>query len=283
MKCEFEEKQYEQLLNMELAGTKQILYVPGQVFENVIGIDAAIYSRSRRFWRLWRFRPSWPPGVYLEPRFWDWTGKELDDDAFPKFRFNVFVQHKRPEYISSRLGREYRYWNRPYFRYDLNASQQHVLHKLEQKVSSSAIVVYACAAFWQLKELWDLNRNRTLVENSSFVQPYNLSGHQRYTFIRDGNIGKAFSEPLDIESIDLVKEIDRMFEVGEHFENNTGFIYSLYRSIMEVVRDLDEDHRIGFVSLLEHIGIPPHELAGSLISILIFAFLTGTIWGIAYE
>ena len=40
MRCEFEEKEYEQPLNYELAW-KQRVWSPGQLFENKLGFDAA--------------------------------------------------------------------------------------------------------------------------------------------------------------------------------------------------------------------------------------------------
>jgi len=290
MKCEFEEKQYEQYLNIELAGKRKILFIPGQVFENIIGIDAAIFSKNSTFWGFWnsyfrfpKFWFWWKPGVYLKPKFWDMIEEELNSEAFPKFKVNIFIQYKRPEYISSFRGREYRYWNQPYFRYDIKAHQQKALYKLEQQIFRNAIVVYACPAFWRSRELWEFYGNHKLIKNSNFVQPHILNGHQRYTFINSGNIGKAFSYHANIESINLIKEIDRIFETGEQFNNNTDFIYSLYRSIIKVVEDFEDDYRVIFKLISESIKIPQHELARIIINILIFTFVTNIVWGIGYK
>ncbi|MBA7652011.1 hypothetical protein ES703_59840 [subsurface metagenome] len=290
MKCEFEEKQYEQLLNNELAGKRRILYIPGQVSENIFGIDAAIFSKNRKFWKLWNNRLSyfkiwslWKSGAYMKPETWDIMEEELNSDTFPKFKFNIFVQYKRPTYLSNPLGREYGYWNHPYFRYDIKAHQQKVLYTLEQNVSSNAIVVYACPAFWRFRELWDFNERHKLIENSNFVKPHKLNDHKRYSFINGGDVGKAFSNHVDIEGIDLIKEIDRMFEVAEQFKNNSDFLYSLYESIIKIVENLEEDYRIGFELILKYIKIPQHKLAMSIINILIFIFVTNTVWSIGYK
>ena len=170
MRCEFEERQFEQYLNMELVGKRKILYVPGLLFEKTLGIDAAIFSKNPKFWGLWSpywkmppFMRWWKPGVYLDKNLWDLGEEELTNGTFPKFKFNLFIQHKRPVYIKSPLGREYRYWNLPYFRYDLTTHQQIILGKLEQNVTSNAIVVYACPAFWKFQELWKFFSKRKLI------------------------------------------------------------------------------------------------------------------------
>ena len=289
MQCQFEEKQYEEPLNREL-GTR-VPYIPGQVFENIIGIDAAIFSKNQKFWRLW-FKKHWwwppfflryKPGVYLEPEFWDLAEENLNRDEFPNFKFNLFIQHKRPEFISSSLGKEYKHWRRPYFRYDLNPRQQDILNRLEQKVSRNAIVVYGCPAFWRLAELWSFIKSHGLIDNSNFIKPHDLNGHQRYTFVSSGKNGEAFSEPEDeIEGLILLEEINRMFDREIEFRSNTDFLYSLSTKILRVIEESDKEVREGFILITEYIRAPQHELARSIINILTFTFITSLSWGIGY-
>ena len=294
MRCEFEEKQYGEPLNNELSSRAPI-YAPGQVFENKIGIDAALFSKNPKFWRLWQKRHRWLPpflpgyktGVYLEPELWDYIEETLNSDAFPQFKFNLFMQHKRPEFISSSLGKEYKRWRQPYFRYDLTPRQQDILYRLEQKVSANAIVVYGCPTFWRFRELWSFSKSHRLVENSNFVQPHDLKGHERYTFINSRKKGKAFSEPVDIERLVLLEEIyKRLSKERIEFRSNTDFIHSLSKKIMEVMEESDKEFREGFISMTEYISAgantPIHKLAKSVMRILIFTFMTDISWGVGY-
>lgn len=282
MECEFEEKQYEEPLNHELSWKRRIWYTPGQVFEQRIGIDAAIFSKNPLFWALWNEERKWKGGVILEPKLWSIAEKALNADTFPKFRFNLFIQHKRPEHIASAAGREYKHWLQPYFRYDITGHQQRTLCRLEQNTSLNAIVVYACPVFWKLKELWQFIRGK-LVENSNFVRPYTLESHQRYTFIRGGNVGKAFSEPEEIESVRILGEIDKMFERRIAFENNTQFITTLARQIKVVIEESEREVRDSYFSMAENVRFPEHELGISVMTIMIFNFITNISWGIGYD
>lgn len=164
MECEFEEKQYEQLLNIELAWRGSV-YPAGQVLENIIGIDAAVFTKDPGFWRLWNLRRWWWPfgsawkkGVALSPGHWKHAQHELDSASFPRFKCNVFIQYKRPEFITSPRGKEYGYWRQRYFRYDTRSQQQDILYELEQRISKNSLVVYACPAFFKLKELWHFDK-----------------------------------------------------------------------------------------------------------------------------
>jgi len=100
--CEFEEKEYEQPLNSELGNHN--LWSPGQVFESVVGFDAALKATNWRFWLLWG---KWEifkirKGIILDWEIWDIIEKRWTDKTFPKFKFNLFVQHKVPEYMKTK-------------------------------------------------------------------------------------------------------------------------------------------------------------------------------------
>ncbi len=283
MKCEFEERQYEEPLNREL-GQKRKIFDVGQFLENTLGMDSAMFSKHAGFWRLWNVRGhvDWKKGVQLRPEVWDFTGKIMNDDKFPKFKCNLFIQCKRPEHISSPAGKEYRHWRQPYFRYDLTGHQQDTLSKLEAKISSSAIVVYACSSFWRLRELWRFYRSRKLVENSNFIQPRRLKGHDRYTFIKSGNVGKAFSNPSSIKSVVLLEEIDKMLDSEIEWKSNTDFILTLSKTIVEVVYESNEETGEDFFSILQSFATPEHELGRSFANIFVFNLLNNLSWRISY-
>ena len=281
--CEFEEKEYEQPLNYELAWKRRV-WSPGQVFEKKLGFDAAIFSKNPRFWKLWTkgTRRTWKLGIKLDQELWNIIEETWKSNAFPKFKFNLFVQHKRPEYIFSHFGREYGYWNKPYFRYDLIDHQQDALDKLEQRVSSNGIVVYACPSFWKREDLWSFMLGK-LIESSNFVQPHRLRGHKRYTFIQGGKNGQAFSDPEKIEGITLLTEIDKMFERSIEFENNIRFMNMLARGIRSAIQELEKKTRESYFALERAIGLPDHELGRNIMTTLIFTYFTNTTWGIGYD
>jgi hypothetical protein len=282
MYAQFEEKQYEDALKIELVD-KTSIYTPGQVFENDIGIDAALFSKNLIFWKLWPFGSHFPSGDSLNAELWDILEENLKTNQFPKFKCNLFVQFKRPEYISSSRGKEYSFWNKPYFRYNIKTNQQDALCKLERNISSNSIVVYACSAFWEFDDLWNFKANSQLVEKSNFAKPRDLNNHQTYTYVSDGKDGKAFSQPEDINGIDIIECIESKFKSAENFENNADFIYSIDRSIMEVVEKLDKDYKMAFYSVSEKIKSPNNKLAKSIQNLAIFNHITNTNWFIVYE
>ena len=163
-----------------------------------LGFDAAFFSDTQlifdRF-STWQF---YPPGIQLSPDEWQ-KYFEIADHYFPPFCFNLFVQHKRPEFIGSHMGKERSYWKHPYFRYDIDSNQQVCLEKLETAADNNALVTYACAAFHTRGELWDHTTRSTLIQSSNFVRPTDLVGHDRYSFDAPGSKGLATSEPEIIE------------------------------------------------------------------------------------
>lgn len=164
--AEFEEKQYEQLLNMELGENRRI-FPTGQYFENTAGVDVALFSRRIAFWRLWFFTPIIQPkrGVHLDSGFWDDLTSEWNSPRYPiKYRCNVFLQHKRPEYVTRGKSEELKHWRKPFFRYLIDEHQQDILSKLEQRVSNDALVLYSCPAFWQKNDLWSFADGGKLIE-----------------------------------------------------------------------------------------------------------------------
>lgn len=287
MKCEFEERQYEIPLDVELIGAHSV-FVPGLVLENSLAIDAADFTRNLKFWGLWfDWRTFWKPwrrGVLLDSQLWDAAAQELDNAAFPRFRFNLFIQYKRPQFISSRRGKEYDHWSQAYFRYDINDHQQERLYKLEQRVSHNAIVAYSCAAFWRWSQLWQFVRERRLVENSNFVQPHDLNGHQRYTFVNRGNVGAAYSkEPVAIKILDISKKIDEMRKAKTEFKTNVAFLSSLADQITDTMKVMPSEFQKVHYSMLDILELPEHELPRSVAIVSLFAYLANITWAVGFE
>ena len=176
-------------------------------------------------------------------------------------------------------GREYRFWNCPYFRYNILSHQQAILIKLEQKVKDRALVIYAAPAFYKEKDLLKYFAERKLIENSNYVKPRSLNSHSRWTYVKGGIIGLAFSEPSEVESISILRELERI--KGLQYKNNSEFIIETSRILIETIREI-EYYRGAFFRTLESFYVPEHPLGKALTSIYVALFLTRIAWGICY-
>ena len=81
MKVTFEEKQYENQMNLELACQEGLyknksLFSPGQVFEGALGFDAAMHSCNKNFWKI--FYKDWDYLFHKYMRYWR-HGMDLSD------------------------------------------------------------------------------------------------------------------------------------------------------------------------------------------------------------
>jgi len=285
MECEFEEKQYEQLMNYELAEKGQI-YPAGQCLEKDLGIDAALFfSPSSFFWRRWNNLDTFVKkhGVKLSAALWDVAEDKLRSGKFPKFKCNLFIQYKRPERISSPNGKEYKRWKQPYFRYSIKEHQQDALSMLERRTAPHALVVYACASFSKIEDLWQHAERNALVQNSNFCQPHDLIGHYRYTFVQNMKNGHACSEPAEVEGIDLLHEMGKLLEKPAPFEDNVQFLVQLAKNIEVSIGDLRHETGIWFNLIKDAMTYPEHRLARSIATILAFNFSVNTSWEIGYE
>ena len=179
--AEFSERQYETIFNRQLEISHNYIWTPSQIQEHVLGFDAAFHSSSPSIFELFPFPTVFPVGI--EPTLNSWEEFfHIADHAPLSWTFNLFVQHKRPEYIGSHRGKERYYWNHPYYRYHIDVNQQKRLEKLEEIAGDDALVTYACAVFHRCRELSTHIKNSTLIESSNFVRPADLKGHARYTF-----------------------------------------------------------------------------------------------------
>ncbi len=222
MLAEFEEKQYEQHMNIELLCKHDTsnLFPPGQFLENSLGFDVALYSCNRRFWGYFYKHLDWgwkryfyyffkhfpyiyPKDIkYLEELFEDYL------DYIPKIKFNLFIQYKRPEYMRTKRSSEWEHWNKPYYRYQIIPHQQELLEKLAQNINkNSALVIYASPAFHTQEEFWENVQRKTIVDNSNYCEATDLSGHTKYTYINGGRYGIALSEPEEIKNLNLEESI----------------------------------------------------------------------------
>ncbi|MGL4514709.1 MAG: hypothetical protein ACRCT8_16600 [Lacipirellulaceae bacterium] len=284
-------------MNNELLARKPLLsfrtmlpYVPGQVLENVLGFDAAIYTANPLFWRMvgapwpglapWWQNPRWT-GVALLQEWW----RELEDlvDAFPSFRFNVFVQHKRPDYFESDRASEWQEWLRPYYRYTLAGHQQAALERLERLAAEKAIVVYASPAFHLREQLWRAARDREVIERSNFCQPTKLAGHKKYTYCEPGSSGKGHSESSDIECFDFYNRFNVLLEVDATSQSNIEFLVETGQIVQEAVgtvAGLTDSYSEIFDSIA---GAENNPFSRAMASITAFVFVSGVRWSVCYD
>lgn len=216
MKTEFKEKTYEKYFSQEIARLTNISYSPDQCDENFLGFDdsfllpldhllfiAPYVRRSRHLRRT---------GIVL--RDLDYLTEEIIG-RMPPFRFNLFVQYKRPEYLRSRGAREWSHWRAAYYRFDITPHQQLLLERLDAASHDRAATVYASPAFWSASDLWQFVEAEQILDNSNVSSAGCLTGHGCYTYVEPGHRGIGHSDPKDIESPSLRKIVAAGVENNE--------------------------------------------------------------------
>ena len=227
----FEEKQYEQHLNIELLQGSNLIFPPGQHLENIFGFDAALFTRNRAFWKHFlggypwyrRFLKTYLDGLYFPKEAFGL--EEAFNNDLPSFKFNAFIQHKRPERMVKETASEWQSWGRHYYRFKVLEHQQKTLEVLESNIGNQGIVTYASPAFHTREEFWEVHKTQSFVENSNFCQPHKLSGHASYTYVAPGTTGIAHSEPEEVVSKGLMEELQRLSQLETQTEStNSEFV-----------------------------------------------------------
>lgn len=251
--AEFEEKTYEKYFGHELVRGRLISFSPGQRAENALGFDEAFDVPWHIF--LWRFRQLMPrPWSRLSGIDRDEINKLAKDlsDYLPDFRFNLFVQFKRPEYVSGPRGAERADWQCAYYRYLISTDQQKTLERLFSISTGRAAVVYASPALWTKADLFDAAAKRAVIARSNIVSVDKLAGHGRFTYVKPGGHGKAYSEPVDIESPDIDGVIEGgMRQDGLPFNQH---IKRAARQIEDAVKDEESAEQLLDLARLAILG-----------------------------
>ncbi|MHA2863611.1 hypothetical protein [Vibrio harveyi] len=281
MKSRYEEKTYESYFNNELDKKSKIYFPPGQVLEGNLGFDASSFSTSRLLWHrlgypfFWRLPFS---GVDLID-IAKFLEADLEDeiDNIPKMKANILFQYKRPEFITSKLGKEWKHWHKPYYRYDIYQDQQMILEKIHNEFKSKVLVIYASPCSHDVNELVSIRKK--LIKNSNFAKAIDLKGHHRNTYIKSGNHSIACSEPERVNSINIVEELNHLSdEPSQEFHSNSEFILEFSKEIQNVVTE-DQYIYKSFYELNEDIKqLEQYKLLHSLLVMNNFRALTGTQW-----
>jgi len=277
--AEFAEEQYRQSLNGELVSQHRI-FIPTQPEEFSLGVDAIINSQNWNFWNLW---PQILRGVVITENLWDATTSNPSNVISNiHFRGNLFIQHKRPEFISRSDGSEYNNWNRPYYRYKFDLYQQSTLSQLEANLSTDdALVVYACPACHTFSDLFNFSLSHTLVNNSNFVKTSDLDNHSRYTFIDGGTEGLAFSEPTKINPLSLKDALSKL-RVKKKFDDNLKFLTSLAEKISHTVQKMDESFQYDYRLVVDAYKKNEKDENNVLHKIFAFLSISNIKWHILY-
>ena len=278
--AEFCEREYESNFNHQIEKLDNFVWTPGQIDEHFLGFDAAFFSSAWRIFRFFDYPFPYPRGIHASLETWQ-EFFEFTNHRFQNFKFNLFVQHKRPEYIRSSRGKERSHWNDPYFRYTINSNQQAQLEKLENIADTDALVTYACPAFHTFQELWDHSQNSTLVQTSNFVRPISLVGHGRYSFIEPGCNGCATSEPEIIEGQDFKERLMEHLDVSGGFSLNE-IIKRAAEIVQEAIRKSGVPDQF-FQKVLSDITtdrIKKDSVLYSYITVQAFCFQNRTSWSI---
>lgn len=204
--AEFEEKEFEGPLN-NLLGLGGPLWTPGQVLEQFVGFDVAMRTVDAVFWATQGF-PSLPPGGVVQPAWWPswWQRLAVRARQPPPFQMNVFLQHKRPEYLTRSSASEWNTWKASYFRFLITTHQQVALEACATALGQNGLVAYACPAFYRRSDLWHHVDRRTLVANTHFAPASKLAGHSRYTYRNASTAGVAHSQPAQVPNLTFLTE-----------------------------------------------------------------------------
>lgn len=202
--ADFEEKEYEVPLFVELANGSPYVWSPGQVLENKLAFDGAQFTGNPTFWKTVG-QTHLPYGVLLNPLI----PRRVRRRLLPSFRFNLMLQVKTPQYLKRRKN-GYN-GNCPYYRFAINGHQQKILAKLAIKVGKRAFVGYASPAFWKVTDLYNHIVHSDLIANSTFVEATAfLPVHNHWAYFIPGTTGQVCSEPKSVEQEPLFKIIERM-------------------------------------------------------------------------
>lgn len=162
---------------------------------------------------------------FLEHKLWH------DDGS----KYNLFVQYKVPEFLTTKRARQWHYWGKEFFRFLITEHQQEALYSLSTAIGSNAFVVYASPAFSGRDKLEEYARTNSIVENSHVVEASLLGAagrHHTYSYLNSKTAGFANSEPEEIEG----RTLELMFSLGDELEAvpTSEFLITTSQTISEL-------------------------------------------------
>ncbi|WP_280192838.1 hypothetical protein [Delftia sp. PS-11] len=232
-KCEFEEAEYCGPLFNQLS-TSSLLWEPGQVFENHIGIDYALFTTHLYLHKL--HGHDFPlNGVVLSQckleYIWDNCRSKK---KLPSFRLNVFIQAKRPQYGRyAPKALKLKGLKSPYWKFEITPHQQIALEKLQERLNDRAIICYACPVFHKADILHKWTLEPRIVENSTFPDVATLKGHSAWNFSEPGAIGVANIVPTASNSPSLLERVGLLVGQGK---SGSGGIFEELQFLSDTIK-----------------------------------------------
>lgn len=253
--ADFEEKEYEAALYHQLERGDPRIWAPGQVLEQYLGFDRALFLTDIYFWKLHGFhRPQ--PGLSPFLEIWPYLPRTPSHrNRLPSFLLNLFVQAKRP-FIGRRLARHLNALgsHRPFFKFRVDDEQQKCLEATANLLHDRALVVYAAPVFGTSRELFGHTTSGTVVLNSTFPDIASLSGHSAWYYNQAGATGVVNQ---GYEAVQLPPLSDRMntlrsrVEIAAEANTPSTQLPSLAAALRSVIREaagLAEPPRAAYLS-----------------------------------
>lgn len=283
MRARFEEKTYENYFNSELARQTDVYFPLGQVQEGSLGFDSSALTSNRRLWR----RLGHPFWVY--PYFEGVDLRKIADKMehyldvtlgnIPNIKTNLLFQYKKPSIITTPIGKEWKYWNEPYYRYDIDKDQQDILMHIDNIFGTRVFIVYASPALHNINDLITAHLSRQIINFSNFRKASELNNHHRNTYIKSGTFSIACSESEKIDNFDLITAINSINNNNQNKdESNQNAIIDFSNKIISVLSE-NQFYSMAFEKLNEqYVKIEDYKLFYSHLVMDNFRQLTGAQW-----
>lgn len=243
---EFEEKDYEHRLNIELWARNSSLWTPERVFQNYFGIDATLITVDQRLWKLYGLKYIISSSI-LQGFRWDDIWKRTAKKRLPTFKTNLLLQIKRPQY---KVRKEALYASRGiaghYWQFEKTNHQQEALEKLHHKLSGRTLVCYVSPAFHTSDDIDEYFKKRTIVANSTFVQIHKMRNHDKWVYDNPGTIGLACSIIKKVKDKEFWELVSELSEQTRNALTNDPLknLLALEKSAIQIMNQLGENNPI---------------------------------------
>jgi ribosomal small subunit protein bTHX len=279
---EFEEKTYEIYINIELVQhcSQKCYFPPGQVQEGKLGFDYSVYSEHAELWKTLGL-PSPLDGTGLKEIAAEMEKKlSCVITGLPEMKTNLLLQYKRPEYITSYKAKEWKIWSKAYYRYSINPKQQKLLMSIDARFGDKVFIVYAAPALHTTDELEHAKKTEKVIARSNFCKASVLDGHRKNTYVKEGTHSIACSKPIQIENIDLLKEINTTsMSKNARPIDNREFIIDFSKGILKIMREFVRYEENNFIARIqEYESLQKYKLLYSHIVMKVFKEVTGAQW-----
>lgn len=240
---DFEESEFRGPLFNQLERGSHLLWEPGQVFENTIGIDRASFCLHSYLWNLHGYSSNLG-GSILRGKPFPFIWKDTKPSKLlPDFKLNLFIQAKRSTYSSQSNTKLKPNINGAYWYFDITPHQQLALEQLEKELSGDALVIYAAPVFHKQQELYNHTSNQTIIDNTTFPKASSLKGHSQWYYDQPGIVGVANPDFEFINEKNLLSQVQSMRDETGSFRNDDDInnLQRISRAVRSVVENRSND------------------------------------------